>query len=104
MYWYLCGQFAIDTVNSYSQKSVQFLSVNVCDSSPKYSYVFAARNKATSNQIDADKIKRAQLNVASWYLGRRMVASLRYSVVRLGGRMNEGWVSKINEQVGSGNR
>jgi hypothetical protein len=36
MYWYLCRQFAIDTVNSDSQKLVQFPSVNVRDSSPKY--------------------------------------------------------------------
>jgi len=36
MYWYLCRQLAVDTVSSDSQKVVQFLSVNVCDSSPKY--------------------------------------------------------------------
>ena len=36
MYWYLCRQFAIDTVNNDSQKLVKFLSVNICDSSPEY--------------------------------------------------------------------
>jgi len=49
--------------------------------------VFALRDKTTSNQIDADKITRAQLNVASWYFGG-IVTSLRNPVVRLGSRMN----------------
>ena len=51
----------------------------------KYFSVFAARNKTASNQTDADKITRAQLNVASWW---GIVISLRYFVVRPGGRMN----------------
>jgi hypothetical protein len=49
--------------------------------------VFAVRNETTPDQIDADKITRAQLNVASWYFGG-IVTSLRNPVVRLGSRMN----------------
>jgi hypothetical protein len=53
MYWYLFRQFAIDTVNSDSQKLVQFLSVNVRDSSPKY-FRCLLHVITTWNQIDAE--------------------------------------------------
>jgi hypothetical protein len=102
MYWYLCRQFAIDTVNNDSQKLVQFLSVNVCDSSPKYFRClrYAIKQPRT-------KLMQTKLHVRSWMTrlgtsGGLLLPSATLSCVWAVEWM--GWVSKIKEQAVSGNR
>jgi len=51
--------------------------------------MFAARNDTNSNRTDADKITRAQLNVASWYLEGGVDCHFPPQLCRASGWSNE---------------